>query len=76
MEFNFLFPCLLPLIPEMIRAMNYIINEGWCLYWGTARWSHVEVKTNRCCANFTFAKLNFFSPRLWKLTATADNLTA
>lgn len=27
----------------MIRAMNYVINEGWCLYWGTAKWSHVEV---------------------------------
>ncbi|CRL04398.1 CLUMA_CG017484, isoform A [Clunio marinus] len=28
---------------EMIRAMNYVINQGWCLYWGTAKWSHVEI---------------------------------
>lgn len=34
-------------IPEMIRAMNYVINQGWCLYWGTAKWSHVEVSTER-----------------------------
>lgn len=24
--------------------MNYVINQGWCLYWGTAKWSHVEVE--------------------------------
>lgn len=29
----------------MIRAINYVINQkGWCLYWGTAKWSSVEVK--------------------------------
>ncbi|XP_070491844.1 voltage-gated potassium channel subunit beta-2-like [Chironomus tepperi] len=28
---------------EMIRAMNYVINQGYCLYWGTAKWSHVEI---------------------------------
>lgn len=56
-------------VSEMIRAMNYVINQGmrclftntpivcqkiksflsitiylgYCLYWGTAKWSHVEV---------------------------------
>ncbi|CAO1391361.1 unnamed protein product [Diamesa serratosioi] len=28
---------------ELIRAMNYCINQGWILYWGTAKWSPVEI---------------------------------
>lgn len=23
--------------------MNYVINQGWVMYWGTARWSPVEI---------------------------------
>lgn len=23
--------------------MNYIIQQGWAMYWGTARWSQVEI---------------------------------
>lgn len=23
--------------------MNYVISQGWAMYWGTARWSPVEV---------------------------------
>lgn len=23
--------------------MNYVINQGWAMYWGTARWSPVEI---------------------------------
>nr|XP_036222032.1 voltage-gated potassium channel subunit beta-2 isoform X4 [Bactrocera oleae] len=28
---------------EVVRAMNYVIQQGWAMYWGTARWSHVEI---------------------------------
>lgn len=23
--------------------MNFVINQGWVMYWGTARWSPTEV---------------------------------
>ncbi|XP_066258770.1 voltage-gated potassium channel subunit beta-2 [Euwallacea similis] len=34
-----------PMCPmeEVVRAMNYVINQGWAMYWGTARWSPVEI---------------------------------
>ncbi|XP_037820778.1 voltage-gated potassium channel subunit beta-2-like isoform X4 [Lucilia sericata] len=28
---------------EIVRAMNYIIQQGWAMYWGTARWTQVEI---------------------------------
>lgn len=28
---------------EVVRAMHYVISQGWAMYWGTARWSPVEV---------------------------------
>ena len=30
-------------IEEVIRAMTYLINHGKVMYWGTARWSPVEL---------------------------------
>ncbi|KAL1514104.1 hypothetical protein ABEB36_003421 [Hypothenemus hampei] len=34
-----------PMCPmeEVVRAMNYVITQGWVMYWGTARWSPVEI---------------------------------
>ncbi|GLH11388.1 Voltage-gated potassium channel subunit beta-2 [Gryllus bimaculatus] len=34
-----------PMCPmeEVVRAMNHVICMGWAMYWGTARWSPVEV---------------------------------
>ncbi|XP_023032761.1 voltage-gated potassium channel subunit beta-2 isoform X3 [Drosophila willistoni] len=33
-----------PMCPmEVVRAMSYVIQQGWAMYWGTARWSHVEI---------------------------------
>ncbi|XP_022905616.1 voltage-gated potassium channel subunit beta-2 isoform X2 [Onthophagus taurus] len=34
-----------PMCPmeEIVRAMHYVISQGWAMYWGTARWSPVEV---------------------------------
>ncbi|XP_071454381.1 voltage-gated potassium channel subunit beta-1 [Hetaerina americana] len=28
---------------EVVRAMNHVISQGWAMYWGTARWTPVEV---------------------------------
>ncbi|XP_073954181.1 potassium voltage-gated channel subfamily A regulatory beta subunit hyperkinetic isoform X1 [Choristoneura fumiferana] len=28
---------------ELVRAMNFVINQGWVMYWGTARWSPAEI---------------------------------
>jgi aryl-alcohol dehydrogenase-like predicted oxidoreductase len=31
------------LVAEVVRAMNHVISQGWAMYWGTARWTPVEV---------------------------------
>lgn len=28
---------------EVVRAMNHVIGQGWVMYWGTAKWTPVEV---------------------------------
>lgn len=28
---------------EIVRAMTYVISQGWAMYWGTARWSPTEI---------------------------------
>ncbi|XP_045509549.1 voltage-gated potassium channel subunit beta-2 isoform X1 [Colias croceus] len=28
---------------ELVRAMNFVINKGYVMYWGTARWSPSEI---------------------------------
>lgn len=28
---------------ELVRAMNFVINQGWIMYWGTARWTPSEI---------------------------------
>lgn len=30
---------------EVVRAMTYVISQGWAMYWGTSRWSQVEVRS-------------------------------
>lgn len=39
-------PCL-PLSPslpaETVRAMTHVINQGMAMYWGTSRWSSMEI---------------------------------
>ena len=30
-------------VEEVIRAMTHLINHGKVMYWGTARWSPVEL---------------------------------
>lgn len=33
--------CLSPL--EIVRAMTHVINQGMAMYWGTSRWSAMEI---------------------------------
>lgn len=40
---QFFFYIFLKLFTEVVRAMHYVISQGWAMYWGTARWSPVEV---------------------------------
>ncbi|KAG7393779.1 Voltage-gated potassium channel subunit beta-2 [Phytophthora pseudosyringae] len=28
---------------EIVRAMNYVIEQGWAFYWGTSEWTGAEV---------------------------------
>ncbi|TMW59104.1 hypothetical protein Poli38472_007249 [Pythium oligandrum] len=30
-------------IEEVVRAMNYVINQGWAFYWGTSEWSAGDI---------------------------------
>ncbi|CAH1395042.1 unnamed protein product [Nezara viridula] len=34
-----------PMCPteETVRAMNHVISQGWAMYWGTAKWTPVEI---------------------------------
>ena len=31
-------------IEEVVRAMNWVIEKGWALYWGTSEWSSEQIK--------------------------------
>ncbi|XP_018412541.1 PREDICTED: voltage-gated potassium channel subunit beta-1 isoform X4 [Nanorana parkeri] len=31
------------IIEEIVRAMSYVINQGMAMYWGTSRWSAMEI---------------------------------
>lgn len=53
-------------IEETVRAMNWIIDQGWAFYWGTSEWSAeqiLEVSVGSCkeCAVLTCS--------LWVITA-------
>jgi len=41
-----------PMCPmeEIVRAMSHVIGQGWAMYWGTSRWSSVEISEayNNC----------------------------
>lgn len=28
---------------EIVRAMTYVINQGMAMYWGTSRWTAMEI---------------------------------
>ncbi|CAH1773753.1 unnamed protein product [Owenia fusiformis] len=28
---------------EIVRAFTHVVNQGWAMYWGTSRWSNMEI---------------------------------
>lgn len=40
------------LLAEVVRAMTYVIQQGYSMYWGTSRWSHCEVCNSLLNTNF------------------------
>jgi voltage-dependent potassium channel beta subunit len=38
-------------IEETVRAMNFIINQGWAFYWGTSEWSPADIQEARDIAD-------------------------
>lgn len=38
-------------IEETVRAMNFIIDKGWCFYWGTSEWSAQQITEACRCAD-------------------------
>jgi voltage-dependent potassium channel beta subunit len=38
-------------IEETVRAMNFIINQGWSFYWGTSEWSPADIQEARDIAD-------------------------
>ena len=30
-------------IEETVRAMNFVIEQGWAFYWGTSEWSAQQI---------------------------------
>jgi aryl-alcohol dehydrogenase-like predicted oxidoreductase len=38
-------------IEETVRAMNYVINQGWALYWGTSEWTATQLMQAHQIAN-------------------------
>ncbi len=45
-------------IEETVRAMNFIINQGWAFYWGTSEWSAAQIMEAHAIAN----RLNLIPP--------------
>ncbi|KAF9528126.1 voltage-gated potassium channel beta-2 subunit [Crepidotus variabilis] len=43
---------------EIVRAFNYVIDQGWAFYWGTSEWSARELEE----AHVIAAKLNLIGP--------------
>ena len=33
-------------VVEIVRAFTYVINQSWAMYWGTSRWSTLEIMAN------------------------------
>ncbi|KAL3160517.1 Glycosyltransferase-like KOBITO 1 [Trebouxia sp. C0010 RCD-2024] len=47
-------------IEETVRAMNFVIEQGWAFYWGTSEWSAQQITEAWECAN----KLGLIGPAM------------
>lgn len=45
-------------LEEVVRAFNYLIDQGMCFYWGTSEWTAQEIQEARGIA----ARLNMVGP--------------
>ena len=45
-------------VEETVRAMNFIINQGWAFYWGTSEWSAAQIMEAHAVAR----QLNLIPP--------------
>jgi len=36
---------------EIVRAMNWVIDQGWAFYWGTSEWSAAQLNEVRRSAS-------------------------
>ncbi|KAJ6545011.1 NADP-dependent oxidoreductase domain-containing protein [Mycena vulgaris] len=43
---------------EIVRAFNYVIEQGWAFYWGTSEWTAQEIEE----AHHIATKLNLIAP--------------
>lgn len=38
---------------EIVRAMTYVINQGMSMYWGTSRWTAMEIMVSNIFLNLS-----------------------
>jgi len=43
---------------ETVRAMDFVVNQGWAFYWGTSEWSSEQIME----ASLTASKLGLVAP--------------
>lgn len=52
--------CFFSWFAEIVRAMTFVINQGMAMYWGTSRWSAMEIMVSAdllqiwCCQLIAF----------------------
>jgi len=47
------------LFEEIVRAFTQVINDNLCFYWGTSRWTPMEIMVDKNCYFFCFV-LNIY----------------
>lgn len=52
---------------EIVRAMTYVINQGMAMYWGTSRWTAMEIMVSVSESLDTPTTNCFLSEDLWNL---------
>ena len=48
------------LIKEIVRAFTQVINDNLCFYWGTSRWSPMEIMVTDCGDELSERMINVF----------------
>lgn len=45
--------CCVFVLSEVVRAMTFVINQGMAMYWGTSRWSAMEIMVGSVVPQYT-----------------------